>query len=76
MRILPNPTKEAANRRRHGFDFSGVREVLTNGSTVDYPDERPLGYEREGRVRVLGLLGAVAVVLVFEPVGWRTGGPR
>jgi uncharacterized DUF497 family protein len=68
MRILPNPAKEAINRRKHGLDFSGVGEVLTNGSTVDYPDDRPLGYEHEGRVRLLGLLGARVVVLVFEPV--------
>jgi len=43
MRILPNPAKEATNRRKDGLDFSGIAEVLTNGSTVDYPDDRPLG---------------------------------
>ena len=35
MRILPNPAKEAANRRKHGLGFARVGEVLTNGSTVD-----------------------------------------
>jgi uncharacterized DUF497 family protein len=67
MRILPNPTKEAANRRKHGFDFSRIGEVLAD-ATVDYRDDRALGYEQEGRVRLLGRLGDKVVVLVFEPV--------
>ena len=68
MRIIPNPEKEAINRRKHGLDFSRVGEILTHGSTMDYPDDRALGYEHEGRVRLLGLLDLTVVVLVFEPI--------
>src|SRR5689334_21217213 len=67
MRILPNPAKEAINRRKHGLEFSRVGEVLA-GVVVDYWDDRPLGYEQEGRVRLLGRLGQRVVVLVFEPI--------
>lgn len=68
MRVLPNPVKERLNRRQHGLGFSRVGEILAGGTTVDYQDDRPLGYEHEGRVRLLGLLDAKVVVLVFEPV--------
>jgi uncharacterized DUF497 family protein len=67
MRIIPDPAKEAVNVRKHKLDFASVEEVLT-GETVDYWDDRPLGYEHEGRVRLLGRLGQQVVVLVFEPV--------
>ena len=41
---------------------------IVAGETVEYPDDRPLGYEHEGRVRLLGLLDGRVVVLVFVPV--------
>jgi uncharacterized DUF497 family protein len=40
---------------------------------VDYWDDRPLGYEGEGRVRLLGLLGTSVIVLVFEPIEMEGG---
>src|SRR3954447_6188258 len=67
MRLIPNPEKEARNRREHQLGFSRALEIVA-GETVDYPDDRPLGYEHEGRVRLLGLLDARVVVLLFEPV--------
>ena len=68
MRSLPSPAKEAINRRKHGLDFSRVGEVLA-GVVVDYWDDRRLGHEHEGRIRLLGWLGhATVVVLVFQPV--------
>src|SRR4051794_37929409 len=73
MRILPNPAKEATNRRKHGLGFARVGEALA-GAVVDYWDDRPLGYEEEGRVRLLGRLGQRVVVLVFEPVELAGGG--
>jgi uncharacterized DUF497 family protein len=72
MRILPNPAKEAVNRRKHGFDFSRVGEILAS-VVVDYWDDRPLGYEHEARVRLLGRLGDKVVLLVFEPVETSSG---
>jgi uncharacterized DUF497 family protein len=68
MRTAPNPAKEASSRRKHGLDSSRVGEVLGNGSGIDYWDDRPLGYEHEGRVRLLARLGDKIVMLVFEPV--------
>jgi uncharacterized DUF497 family protein len=67
MRVVPNPDKEARNRREHRVDFSRVAEIVS-GESVEYPDDRPLGYEHEGRTRLLGLLDNRVVVLVFEPV--------
>jgi uncharacterized DUF497 family protein len=67
MRLIPNPEKEARNRREHQLGFSRALEIVA-GETVEYPDDRPLGYEHEGRVRLLGLLDGRVVVLVFEPV--------
>lgn len=67
MRVLPNPVKEAANRRKHGYDFSRFGELLA-GPSVAAPDDRPLGHEHEARMRVLGRLGGRVVMLAFEPV--------
>jgi uncharacterized DUF497 family protein len=59
---------EAINRRKHGLDFPRVGEVLA-AVVVNSWDDRPLGYEEEGRVRLLRRLGTgTVVVLVFEPV--------
>jgi uncharacterized DUF497 family protein len=65
VRIIPNPEKEAINRRKHGLDFSRVEEMLA-GVVVDYWDDRRLGYEHEGRIRVLGQFDRRVHVLVFE----------
>ena len=72
MRVIPNPGKEVRNRLDHRLGFSGVPEIVA-GETVEYPDDRPLGYEHEGWVRLLGLLDGRVVVLVFEPVEIATG---
>ncbi len=67
MRVLPNPVKEAANRRKHGLDFSRVGEVLANPH-IDEADDRPLGYEHEGRRSITGRLAMLVVALVIGPV--------
>ena len=67
MRILPNPAKEARNRAKHGWSFERVGEIFAS-PTIEELDDRPLGYEQEGRVRVIGRIGAEVVFLVFEPV--------
>lgn len=67
MRIIPNSTKEASNLRKHGLDFSRVGEILANPH-LDEPDDRPLGYEHEGRLRIIGRIGARVFVLIVEPV--------
>ena len=67
MRVVPNPDKETRNRREHRLGSSRVVEIIA-GESVDYPDDRPLGYGHEGRVRLLGLLDGRVVVLVFEPI--------
>jgi uncharacterized DUF497 family protein len=72
MQVLPNPEKEARNLRKHGLDFAGVGEVLA-GVYLDEPDNRPLGYEHEGRLRILGLLGERVMALIIEPVELETG---
>ena len=72
MRIVANPAKEAVNRRKHGLDFSRVAEILA-GEMIDYRDDRLLGYEHEGRVRVLGRFGEKVVLFVFEPVETQDG---
>lgn len=67
VRIIPNPKKEALNRRRDGLDFSRVAEMLAN-PFLDEPDDRPLGYEHEGRLRITGRVGPRVFVLIVEPV--------
>ena len=42
VRIIPNPDKEALNRRKHGLDFARVGEILAN-PCLDEPDDSPLG---------------------------------
>lgn len=58
--------------RKHGLDFSGVGEVLTN-PYLDEPDDRPFGYEHEGRLRILGRIGMRVFVLIVEPVELEDG---
>lgn len=67
MRIVPNPAKERANKRKHGFDFSLAPKILASPHT-DEPDDRPLGYEHEGRRVITGRIGTRVFVLVIEPV--------
>lgn len=67
MRIVPNPAKEALNRRKHGFDFSLAAKIIASPHT-DEPDDRPLGYEHEGRRVITGRIGTRVLVLVIEPV--------
>jgi uncharacterized DUF497 family protein len=82
VRIVPNPEKEAINRRKHGLDFSRVIDIL-RGPGLEEPDDRPLGYQHEARMRVCyqhearmrvyGVLDMRAVVLIYEPVEAGTG---
>jgi uncharacterized DUF497 family protein len=67
VRIIPNPAKEALNWRKHGLDFGPVAAMLAN-PYLDEPDDRPLGYEHEGRLKVTGRVGQRILVLVVEPV--------
>lgn len=67
MWIIPNPRKEAGNVRKHGLDFARVGEILAN-PYLDEPDDRPLGYEHEGRLRIIGRIGTRVLVLIVEPV--------
>ena len=67
MRVVPNPEKEAVNVRKHGLDFSRVGELLAQ-PCLDEPDDRPLGYEQEGRLRITGRIGVRVLVLIVEPV--------
>lgn len=72
MRLLPNPEKEARNMRKHGLDFSLVAELLA-GPCLDEPDDRPLGYDHEGRSRIMGRIGVRVFVLILEPVEIENG---
>lgn len=67
VRIIPNPEKEAVNRRKHRLDFTRVAEIF-RGACLAEPDDRPLGYEHEARMRVYGILDMRVVVLIYEPV--------
>ena len=67
MRVLPNPDKEAVNLRKHGLDFARVAELLAQ-PYLDEPDDRPLGYDQEGRLRITGRIGTRVLVLIVEPV--------
>jgi uncharacterized DUF497 family protein len=67
MLILPNPAKERLNRGKHGLDFSRVGEILASDH-LDEADDRPLGYEQEGRRVITGRIGLKVVVLIIEPV--------
>lgn len=72
MRIIPNPAKQARNRAKHGWEFSRVEEIFAR-PILQEADDRPLGYEQEGRLRVTGLIGMRVVFLVFEPVELEDG---
>lgn len=72
MQVVPNPVKEASNRAKHGWGFERVAEIFAQ-AVLDEPDDRPLGYEGEARVRVIGRVGLRVVFLVFEPVEFDDG---
>jgi uncharacterized DUF497 family protein len=72
VRIIPNPRKEARNVRKHGLDVSRVGELLAN-PYLDEPDDRPLGYEHESRLRITGRIGTRVLVLIVEPVELEDG---
>ncbi len=72
MRVLPNPAKEAVNRTKHGWDFARVVDIFA-APMLDEPDDRPLGYEQEARIRAFGRIGVRVVALVFEPVELEDG---
>ena len=72
MQILPNPTKEASNRAKHGWGFERVAEIFAQ-AVLEEPDDRPLGYEDEARVRLIGRIDLRVVFLVFEPVELAAG---
>ena len=67
MRIVENQAKELINRRKHGWDFEHVAEIVEH-PVLELPDDRPLGYEHEARVRVTGRIGQRVVRFVFQPV--------
>jgi uncharacterized DUF497 family protein len=67
MDVLPNPAKEAINRRKHGLDFSRVGKIFDLPYSVEI-DDRPLGYEHEVRLKLIGFLGGRVVVLVYQEV--------
>lgn len=67
MRILANPDEETRNQAKHGWSFRRVDEIFRHPVLED-PDDRALGYEHEGRVRITGRIGLRVVRLVFEPV--------
>lgn len=73
MIVLANPEKEARNLAKHGWSFERVAEMFTH-PLLDEPDDRPLGYEHEARVRAFGRIASRVVVLVFEPVEVEDGG--
>jgi uncharacterized protein len=63
----PEPAKESQNLAKHRLDFSQI-ETIFAGPTVERPDDRPLGYEHEGRVQVIGCIGTRVVVLAYQLV--------
>ena len=67
MWVLPNPSKEARNLAKHGWSFGRVVEIFGKPVLQAF-DDRPFGYEHEGRVQITGMIGMRVVVLVFEPV--------
>ena len=73
MQVLPNATKEVVNRAKHGWSFERVAEMFAR-PVLQALDDRPLGYEHEGRVELTGMIGMRVVVLVFEPVEIESGG--
>lgn len=72
MLILPNPVKELRNRAKHRLGFIRVAELLAN-PVFQQPDDRPLGYQEEGRIRVTGRVGMTVMRLVYEPVELESG---
>jgi uncharacterized DUF497 family protein len=67
VRILPNPLKEAPDRRKHKLDFSRVADLLRDDHLVEAED-RSLGYEHEGRLKITGRIRLRVFVLIAEPV--------
>jgi len=61
MRYTYDPKKQAANLKKHGYDFEDAPQVIESGRTVTFEDRR-FGYD-EPRFITLGLLRADVVVI-------------
>ena len=66
MRIIYDPAKRIANRRKHGLDFGYAGRVFA-GLTLTVPDERE-DYG-EDRYQTIGLLDDEVVMVVWTPRG-------
>lgn len=62
MRFSFDPTKQASNLKKHGFDLAGAVQVIASGQTVTFEDRR-FDYN-EDRFVTLGPLGDRLVVIV------------
>lgn len=61
MEIVWDEPKRRANIAKHGLDFAEVDVAFFLGAIVREA--------REGRYRAFGMLGGVAAVLIFPPLG-------
>jgi uncharacterized DUF497 family protein len=66
VKILANPEKEAANRVAHGLGFELVEDLFRLPVLV-LSDDRPLGFEHEGRLRALGQVYGRVFFLSYQP---------
>ncbi|MHB1077379.1 BrnT family toxin [Thiobacillus sp.] len=61
MRYIFDPKKQAANLKKHGYDFDDVPQVIESGRTVTFEDRR-FDYD-EQRFITLGVLRDDVVVI-------------
>lgn len=61
MRYIFDPKKQAANLKKHGYDFDDAPQVIESGRTVTFEDRR-FDYD-EQRFITLGVLRDDVVVI-------------
>jgi uncharacterized protein len=65
MRYSYDPEKNAANRKKHGYDFDDAPQVIESGSALTFEDRR-FDYAEQRFVTLRLLRGKVVVVVTAE----------
>jgi uncharacterized DUF497 family protein len=65
MRYTHDPKKQAANLKKHGYDFKDARQVIESNRAVTFEDRR-FDYDEQRFITMGVLRGKVVVIATAE----------